>query len=128
MNKRTDSTLLCFRLLLQQLESCKQKPLHVLRFDNAKTATFIIVCQSKKKRKGRFPVTVRELDIPIEEAVFFSSWLSKAFEKISINYFSSKLTIEENINAETPIDMLNLIFREVNEIRERREGNGTENQ
>ena len=120
MNIETDSTSLCYQLLKQQLKCCKQTLLHILRLDNAETSKLIFVCQSEEKQRGRFAIDTRELNIPLGEAPFFTSWLSRDFPKASIGYFNSRLSVEENRNSETAVDVLNQAFKKgVN--------NGTEN-
>ena len=118
MNKtKTDDS---YRLLKQQLNRYKQKLVHVLRLDNAEISTFIVVCQSEEKLNGRFPIITRELNIPLGEAPFFTSWLSRDFPKASIGYFNSRLSVEENRSSETALDVLNLAF-------EKGANNGKEN-
>ncbi len=80
--RQEEYAFIAYEHLKASLAFSNQSIIKVIRIDNLKLSKFIIIKQNNIERNGIKAISSKQFNIPIEDAVFFTSWLSIDFPNI----------------------------------------------
>jgi ribosomal protein S1 len=72
-----------FEYLKSFLAVHNQRPVKVIRIDNAKTCKILVI---KQAQTGVKAITTKQFNLPIEDAPFFTAWLGQEFPQTEMEY------------------------------------------
>ncbi len=96
--RKEDFSFRVYELVKASLAVQDERIVEILRLDNYKTqkSKFVLVKKKNHESKGSFRVSTKSYVIPLEDAVFFTSWIANDSPLAKINYMSDKKETEDN--------------------------------